>query len=50
MHAIEMTARRRDVARMRIRYFEVVIDAAGLHLADIRQLKKFAAEERVCRR
>src|SRR5260221_5238746 len=34
---------------MSIRYFEVVIDAAGLHLADIRQLKKFAAKEGVCR-
>src|SRR5260221_14672121 len=34
---------------MSIRYFEVVIDAAGLHLADIRQLKKFAAKEGGCR-
>jgi hypothetical protein len=35
---------------MPIRYFEVVIDAAGLDLADIRQLKKFAAEEGIVHR
>jgi len=35
---------------MPIGYCEVMVDAAGLRLANIRQLKKLAAEEGVCRR
>src|SRR5260221_8033953 len=34
---------------MVLRYFQVVVDAAGLHLADFPPPQKFAAEEGVCR-